>query len=192
MHWSLPCTIVLTVQVVLTERPDVFGSGEVGRVLYQGRAPSLVRLSSILISKIFEGGCCTLGLPDYFPLYVVMLWLCSVAKNILPGFFFTFEASTGLISHLCRLRTSCQRADSARSLSPSNFALAPFLPWKLRLCLHAPSLDSAATHHFCGYLTWDGTDGASKRLMCVTGLFHRFLLRILGRLPAVNTHSSTH
>lgn len=121
-----------------------------------------------------------------------MLWLCSVAKNILPGFFFTFEASTGLISHLCRLRTSCQRADSARSLSPSNFALAPFLPWKLRLCLHTPSLDSAATHHFCGYVTWDGTDGASRRLMCVAGLIHRFLLRILGRLPAINTHSSTH
>lgn len=67
---------------------------------------------------IFEGGCCTLGLPDYFPLYVVMLWLRSVAKNILPEFFFTFEVSSGLISHLCRLRPWCQRADSARSLSP--------------------------------------------------------------------------
>lgn len=74
-----------------------------------------------------------LGLPDYSPLNVVMLWLCSVAKNILPGFFFMFDVSTGLISHLSRLRTLCQRTNSARSSSPSNVALAPFLPWKLRL-----------------------------------------------------------
>lgn len=127
-------------------------SWEDGRVLYPSRAPPLVCLSSILISWIFKGGFWMLGLPDYSPLNVVMLWLCSVAKNILPGFFFTFEVSTGLISHLSRVGTLCQRTDSARSFSPSNFALAPFLPWKLRLSLHTPPLDSAAKCHFCGYL----------------------------------------
>lgn len=124
-HWIQHCTNVL--QVVLR--------GWRGSLPRQG-SPPLVCLPSILISWIFKGGLWMLGLPDYSPLNVVMLWLCSVAKNILPGFFFTFEVSTGLISHLSRLGTLCQRTDSARSFSPSNFALAPFLLWKLRLCLH--------------------------------------------------------
>lgn len=130
-HWNW--INALAFRVPLTEITDVCGCGEDGRVLYEGRAPPLVHLSSILISWIVKGGFCLLGLPDYSPLNVVMLWLCSVAKNILPGFFFTFDVSTGLISHLSCLRTLCQRTDSARSFAPSNVALAPFLPWKLRL-----------------------------------------------------------